>query len=68
MRACRGDEAPAAPSAPAETLDQTTALKRVLKAALAHDGLCRGLHEVCRCGALHHFSFQNAEHLLASLS
>jgi hypothetical protein len=34
--------------APAEALDQTTALKVVMKTALAHDGLARGLHEACR--------------------
>lgn len=47
------DEAPAAP-APGEALDQTTALGRVMKTALAHDGLARGIHEVCRCGTAVH--------------
>lgn len=42
------EDAPAAP-APAEALDQTSALARVMKTALAHDGLARGIHEVCRC-------------------
>jgi small subunit ribosomal protein S12e len=33
---------------PAEPLDMTSALKLVMKKALAHDGLARGLHEACR--------------------
>eukprot|EP01025_Chloroclados_australasicus_P051575 TRINITY_DN600_c0_g2_i1.p1 TRINITY_DN600_c0_g2~~TRINITY_DN600_c0_g2_i1.p1 ORF type:complete len:167 (+),score=14.89 TRINITY_DN600_c0_g2_i1:143-643(+) len=39
-------EAPA--NVPTESLDQATALRLVLKKALAHDGLARGLHEACR--------------------
>jgi hypothetical protein len=35
-------------AAPAEAIDQTTAVKLVLKKALAHDGLARGLREVTR--------------------
>lgn len=34
--------------APGEPMDLHTALKIVLKKAMANDGLCRGLHEVCR--------------------
>ena len=54
-RACRGEAAPAvvveeAP-APGEPMDINTAVHLVLKKALAHDGLCRGLHEACRCVA-----------------
>lgn len=39
-------EAPAA--APAEAMDINTAVQVVLKKALAHDGLSRGLHEASR--------------------
>ena len=44
-----GEAAPvvAAPEA-GEPMDLHTALKLVLKKALANDGLCRGLHEACR--------------------
>ena len=41
-------EAPAPAAVPTEALDQTTAVKLVLKKALAHDGLARGLREVTR--------------------
>lgn len=41
-------EAPAPAAVPTETLDQTQAVKLVLKKALAHDGLARGLREVTR--------------------
>lgn len=41
-------EAPAPAVVPTEALDQTTAVKLVLKKALAHDGLARGLREVTR--------------------
>jgi len=34
--------------APKQEMDMTTALKEVLKKALIHDGLARGLHEVCK--------------------
>lgn len=44
-----GEAAAPAAAAPVEALDQTTALGRVMKTALAHDGLSRGLHEVARC-------------------
>ncbi len=37
-------------AAPGEPMDINAAVKMVLKKALAHDGLCRGLHEACRCG------------------
>jgi small subunit ribosomal protein S12e len=37
-----------AAAAPAEPMDINTAVQLVLKKALAHDGLCRGLHEACR--------------------
>ena len=40
-------EAPAA-AAPAEKMDVNTAIQVVLKKALAHDGLSRGLHEASR--------------------
>ncbi|KAK9903943.1 hypothetical protein WJX75_001017 [Coccomyxa subellipsoidea] len=40
-------KAPAAP-APDEPMDVNTALQMVLKKALAHDGLARGLHETAR--------------------
>lgn len=36
-------------AAPGEPMDINTAVQMVLKKALAHDGLCRGLHEACRC-------------------
>jgi len=39
--------ADAAP-APGEPMDINTAVQNVLKKALAHDGLSRGLHEACR--------------------
>ncbi|KXZ45456.1 hypothetical protein GPECTOR_54g197 [Gonium pectorale] len=35
-------------AAPGEPMDINAAVKMVLKKALAHDGLCRGLHEACR--------------------
>ncbi|GIL69758.1 hypothetical protein Vretimale_10225 [Volvox reticuliferus] len=38
------EEAPA----PGEPMDMNTAVQVVLKKALAHDGLCRGLHEASR--------------------
>ncbi len=47
-------EAPAAAevaavvAAPAEPLDMNSAIQMVLKKALAHDGLSRGLHEAAR--------------------
>lgn len=34
--------------APDEPMDINTAVQVVLKKALAHDGLSRGLHEACR--------------------
>ena len=42
-----GDEGAAVAAAP-ELMDVETALKAVLKSALVHDGLCRGLHECAR--------------------
>ncbi|GIL78460.1 hypothetical protein Vretimale_17041 [Volvox reticuliferus] len=33
---------------PGEPMDMNTAVQMVLKKALAHDGLCRGLHEASR--------------------
>lgn len=41
-------EAPAAAPAPGEPMDLNTAIQLVLKKALAHDGLARGLHESAR--------------------
>ncbi|GIL59635.1 hypothetical protein Vafri_14368 [Volvox africanus] len=35
-------------AAPGEPMDINTAVQMVLKKALAHDGLCRGLHEASR--------------------
>lgn len=35
-------------AAPGEPMDVNTAIQVVLKKALAHDGLSRGLHEACR--------------------
>ena len=48
-----GEDAPVvveevAPPAPGEPMDINTAVQLVLKKALAHDGLARGLHEACR--------------------
>ena len=52
MRTRMADGEAAAPAvaapAPGEPMDLHTALKIVLKKAMANDGLCRGLHEVCR--------------------
>jgi len=49
MSDVEGDaETPAAPvaaAAPGEKMDINTAIQEVLKAALIHDGLARGLHE-----------------------
>lgn len=35
-------------AAPSEPMDVNTAIQQVLKKALTHDGLSRGLHEACR--------------------
>ncbi|KAG7674229.1 hypothetical protein Ndes2526B_g03968 [Nannochloris sp. 'desiccata'] len=35
-------------AAPGEPMDVNTAIQVVMKKALAHDGLSRGLHEACR--------------------
>jgi small subunit ribosomal protein S12e len=48
-----GEAAPEVPEvvaapAPGEPMDLNTAVRVVLKKALAHDGLSRGLHEACR--------------------
>lgn len=40
--------AAAAPMAADEPMDVNTAVQMVLKKALAHDGLARGLHEAAR--------------------
>lgn len=49
-KSAAGSEAPAAPAAaaPGEKMDVNTAVAAVLKKALAHDGLSRGLHEAAR--------------------
>ena len=56
MSDVEGDDAPAAPAAaaaPAEAaggpMDINTAIQEVLKAALIHDGLARGLRESTKC-------------------
>jgi hypothetical protein len=41
------EEVPAA-AAPGEPMDLNTAIQVVMKKALAHDGLARGLHESAR--------------------
>lgn len=41
-------ETEAAAPAPGEPMDVNSAVKLVLKKALAHDGLCRGLRETTR--------------------
>lgn len=46
-------EAPAPVAVPTEALDQSQAVEIVLRKALAHDGLARGLREVTRCGITH---------------
>ncbi|XP_033122861.1 40S ribosomal protein S12-like [Anneissia japonica] len=44
-----GDDAPvAAPAAAGGPMDVNTALQEVLKTALIHDGLARGLHEAAK--------------------
>ena len=43
-----GADAPAAVPAPASAMDVNIALREVLKAALACDGLARGLREACK--------------------
>mmetsp|Transcript_44151 Transcript_44151/g.112692 ORF Transcript_44151/g.112692 Transcript_44151/m.112692 type:complete len:143 (-) Transcript_44151:123-551(-) len=45
-----GEETPvvAEEEVPSGPMDVNTAVKMVLKKALAHDGLARGLHEACR--------------------
>jgi len=50
MSDAEGDDAPAAPVAavpvaPSGPMDLNTAIQEVLKTALIHDGLARGLHE-----------------------
>jgi len=50
MSDAEGDDAPvapvaAAPAAPSGPMDLNTAIQDVLKTALIHDGLARGLHE-----------------------
>merc|ERR1712060_323817 len=43
-----GEEVAAEPEEPPVGMDVETALKIVLKNALVHDGLCRGLHECAK--------------------
>lgn len=45
---CREDTPVVAAPAPGEPMDINTAVQLVLKKALAHDGLSRGLHEAAR--------------------
>ncbi|KAI8101743.1 hypothetical protein M9434_006810 [Picochlorum sp. BPE23] len=47
-RRLKGRHKTEAPAAPAEGMDINTAIQVVLKKALAHDGLSRGLHEASR--------------------
>merc|ERR1711994_870253 len=44
MSDAEGDDAPA----PAGAMDINTALQEVLKTALVHNGLARGIHEACK--------------------
>ncbi|XP_072170655.1 small ribosomal subunit protein eS12-like [Diadema setosum] len=49
MSDAEGDDTPAAPSvAVGGAMDVNTALQEVLKTALIHDGLARGLHEATK--------------------
>ena len=46
-------DAPAPVAVPTEALDQSAAVEIVLRKALAHDGLARGLREVTRYDVPH---------------
>lgn len=55
----------AAAPAIGEPMDINTAVQMVLKKALAHDGLSRGLHEACRCVRRQHISTSSCLQLTA---
>jgi len=48
MSDVEGDDAPAAATVPAGSMDVNTAIQEVLKVSLIHDGLARGLREAVK--------------------